>query len=65
MSSLFNANSYILQSLFNNYLTVKLQQIAYNVQDNWHFAGPKKQTAKRFTGTKKCGGMRRGNGFRL
>ena len=37
--------------------------IAHNVLGNWRLFVPDKENAKRFTGTKKCGVVRRGNGF--
>jgi len=41
--------------------TLNLGRIALNVLGNWRFASPNKENAKRFSGTKKCGGMRRGS----
>jgi len=37
--------------------------ISPNVLGNWRFFVPDKENAKRFTGKKKCGVVRRGNGF--
>ena len=38
-------------------------RMAQNVLGNWRFFAPDKENAKHFTGAKKCGVVRRGNGF--
>ena len=48
--------------LLVNIFLKKFASIALNVLGNWRFFVPDKENTKCFTGTKKCGVVRRGNG---
>jgi hypothetical protein len=50
----------LLEALQITKLALRNEKLA--ILGNWRFFVPDKENTKRFTGTKKCGVVRRGNG---